>query len=201
MDAISKRFTICITGASGSLYAWDLLKKLCCFPSVSDVFLIISSSAQKVVSLELNSQFDALIAEGSSDFSKITRFDEHDFGAPIASGSFPVDGMIVCPCTVSTLGHIASGAGINLIHRAADVCLKERVPLILVPRETPLHSIHLENMIRLDRAGALILPAMPSFYSRPDSIQQLIETVTYRILYQLGFPIPRQFSWKAAENE
>jgi 4-hydroxy-3-polyprenylbenzoate decarboxylase len=201
METNDKRFTICITGASGSLYAWDLLQKLCHCPAVSEVFLVISSAAREVISLELGSDIDGLTSDNTADYSKITRLEIDNLAAPIASGSFSVAGTIICPCTMSTLGHIASGAGTNLIHRAADVCLKEKRDLVLVPRETPLNYIHLENMIRLQRAGAVILPAMPSFYSRPDSVHQLVETVTYRILSHFGFSIPPRYTWTAVEHE
>jgi 4-hydroxy-3-polyprenylbenzoate decarboxylase len=120
-----------------------------------------------------------------------------DFSAGIASGSFPTGGMVVAPCSMSTLGSIASGITTNLVTRAADVHLKERRPLILVPRETPLSLIHLENMLTVTRAGAIVLPAMPGWYHRPQSLDDLVQFVVARICDQLGVDMPRAPRWGA----
>jgi 4-hydroxy-3-polyprenylbenzoate decarboxylase len=113
-------------------------------------------------------------------------FGREDWMAPVASGSNPADAMAVCPCSMGTLGAIAAGLADNLIERAADVMLKERRPLVLVPRETPLSAIHLENMLKLARAGAVILPPVPAFYTRPDSVGAIVDFVVARVLDQLG---------------
>ena len=120
--------------------------------------------------------------------SGISVYSETDFTAPFASGSFLSAGMVVAPCSMGTLGSIASGISQNLIHRAADVCLKEGRRLVLVPRETPLNAIHLENMLRLSRAGAVILPAMPGFYHQPRAVDDLVRFVVARIIEQLHLP-------------
>jgi flavin prenyltransferase len=126
-------------------------------------------------------------------------YDENDFTAPFASGSFRCEGMVVVPCTMGTLGGIAAGISQNLIHRAADVCLKERRKLVLVPRETPLNQIHLENMLRLSRAGGIVLPAMPGFYHHPQSVTDLVRFVVARILEQLGIAQDLVKPWDAGE--
>ena len=118
-----------------------------------------------------------------------------DFSAGIASGSFLTDGMVICPCSLGTLGAIANGLSSNLIHRAADVHLKERRPLLLVPRETPLSSIQLRNMTRVSEAGAVVLPAMPGFYHRPGSLLEVIDFVVARICDQLQVPHPQVQRW------
>ena len=119
---------------------------------------------------------------------QLTVFGREDWMAPVASGSNPADAMAICPCTMGTLAAIAGGLADNLIERAADVMLKERRPLVLVPRETPLSAIHLENMLKLARAGAVILPPAPGFYDRPASIADLVDFVVARVLDQLGVP-------------
>src|SRR5207237_8477816 len=119
-----------------------------------------------------------------------------DSGAAIASGSYPVDAMPSIPCSASTLGVLASGAARNLLHRAADVCLKEGRKLVLVPRETPLSTIHLENMLRLRQAGAMIVPAMPAFYHRPADINGLVDHFVYRVMDHLGVAHSQETGWR-----
>lgn len=119
-----------------------------------------------------------------------------DIGAKIASGSYPVDGMAIVPCSMSTIGALASGAVTNLVHRAADVMLKENRRVILVPRETPLHAIHLENMLRLRNAGAMIVPATPGFYHRPETIEQLVDHFVFRLFDHLGLSHSRATMWQ-----
>jgi 4-hydroxy-3-polyprenylbenzoate decarboxylase len=128
--------------------------------------------------------------------SKIIVFHPGDIGASIASGSFPVDGMAVIPCSSSTLGVLASGSCRNLLHRAADVCLKEGRNLVLVVRETPLSAIHLENMLKLRHAGAMIVPAMPAFYHRPADLISLVDHFVYRVMDHLGLAHSQQTMWQ-----
>ncbi|HOT02542.1 MAG TPA: UbiX family flavin prenyltransferase [Acidobacteriota bacterium] len=184
-----------ITGASGSIYGWDLLQRLETATDVARIFLVVSRPGRDVFRMETGQSLAGPEDAVRLGLSKAVWFDESDWFAPIASGSCATDGMVIAPCTMSTLGEIAAGTGRNLIHRAADVCLKERRPLVLVPRETPLNIIHLENMLRAARAGAIILPAMPAFYSRPQSIDELAGTVSARVLAVLGSPLPDNLTW------
>jgi 4-hydroxy-3-polyprenylbenzoate decarboxylase len=134
---------------------------------------------------------------GLAPDSKLIQLQRLDnMAARPSSGSHPQEGMVVVPCSMGTLGAIASGAGTNLIHRAADVTLKESRRLVLVPRETPYNAIHLENMLRLSRAGAHIIPASPGFYHRPQTIQALVDHLVFRILDHLGVPHSQNTQWK-----
>jgi 4-hydroxy-3-polyprenylbenzoate decarboxylase len=182
-----------ITGASGAVYAVRLLDVL--LQSGHEVHLSISPSGQTLVRQELQREIDlnsfrpdSLLPEIPSGprAGRIVYHHYQDFLAPIASGSFLTDGMVVCPCSGSTASGIAHGSSTNLIQRAADVHLKERRKLILVPRETPLSTIQLENMKRCAEAGAVMLPAMPGFYHGPQSIGDLVDFVVARICDQLG---------------
>jgi len=187
-----------ITGASGAIYAKRLLQVL--VNSGRRVHLTISPSGAEVLALEVGLKIDLANFDPrrllDSDFSQsgdrstgeLVYHHFQNFGAGIASGSFLTGGMVVCPCSMGTLASIASGQSSNLIQRAADVHLKERRKLIVVPRETPLGSIQLDNMKRLAEAGAVILPAMPGFYHIPTSIMDLVDFVVSRICDQLGVP-------------
>src|SRR5436309_15140689 len=160
------------------------------------VFLLYSSAAQIVaiqeIALTLPAQPVAAAAQLAERFGaspeQLTVFGREDWMAPIASGSNPADAMAICPCTMGAIGAIAAGLADNLIERAADVMLKERRPLVLVPRETPFSAIHLDNLLKLARAGAAIVPPVPGFYDRPKSIGDLVDFVVARILDQLGVP-------------
>jgi len=196
MNERKKTIVLAITGASGSIYGWDLLRKLQSMPQVHAVYLILSPAGRAVMRMELELDLQDDTVRAGHGLSKVRLLPADDFSAPVASGSHPHDGMIVAPCSMSTLASVAAGITQNLIHRAADVTLKERRPLVLVPRETPLHQIHLENMLRVSRAGALVFPAMPSFYGQAETVAQLIDSVTYRILAQLGFPLPSSQVWR-----
>ena len=196
---------VAITGASGAVYAVRLLEVL--VESGREVHLLISPSGAAVVKQELDravslEKFDprALLpaAAGEKALGHIRYFHHADFLAPAASGSFLSGGMIVCPCSGGTLSAIACGASNNLIHRAADVHLKERRKLILVPRETPLSLVHLDNMRRAAEAGAVILPAMPGWYHGVQSLQDLVDFVVARILDQLGVPHELMQRWGGA---
>ena len=176
-----------ITGASGAPYAVRLLQQL--VAAHRPVSLIVSRYGMRLLETESGiSSIDALRDSVGRDAwdSCVETYSNDDRGAPPASGSSPTAGMIVCPCSMGTLSAIAVGASRSLIERAADVTLKERRKLVLVPRETPLSAIHLENMLRLARAGAVVMPAAPGFYHRPKHIAQLVDFMVARMLDQLG---------------
>ncbi len=184
-----KRFCIAVTGASGSIYAVRLLEELS--RSGSEIHLVCSPDGERVLEYETGLDLPALLqrvgtaALGQEEGTlRVHRPD--DLFSPPASGSFPLDAMVIVPCSMATLGQIATGSGKGLIHRAADVCLKERRKLILVPRETPLSAIHLRGMLALTEAGALVLPAMPGFYGRPATAAEIVDFVVARILDHLG---------------
>lgn len=176
----TKRIVLAITGASGMPYAVCLARTLSQTPDV-ETHLIISDAAKKVLAIESDTTLESL-TEGCILHS------EDDITAPPASGSWKHEGMIICPCSMKTLASVAGGYGEGLLHRAADVALKEGKRLILVPRETPFGVIHLENMLRAARAGATILPACPGFYHEPDSIEDIAAFVAGKILDQLDIP-------------
>ena len=187
-----KTITLALTGASGLPYAMRLLE--CLLQSGQRVHLVYSQAAQIVAKQELdfvlpNRPQDAekILVERMGKFSGELRvFGRDDWYAPMASGSNTGNAMVVCPCTMGTLGKIANGIGDDLIVRAADVMLKEKRTLILVPRETPFSAIHLENMLKLSHAGAVILPPNPGFYHHPQSVQDVVDFVVARILDHLG---------------
>ncbi|MBK8812368.1 MAG: UbiX family flavin prenyltransferase [Acidobacteria bacterium] len=198
--------TLAITGASGTIYAYRTLQLLAESGVVETVNLIMSGVVWTVAQVELGVNLkDADTARindwlGLPKDSKLIRLWRLDnLAAKPSSGSNKQAGMIIVPCSMGTLGAIASGAGTNLIHRAADVCLKEGRKLVIVPRETPLNAIHLENMLRLSRAGARILPASPGFYHRPQSIGELVDHLCYRILDQFDIPHSRRSQWTGEE--
>lgn len=196
---------VAITGASGSIYAVRLLDVL--LNAGHDVRLVISPAATVVWREELELQLDldevsaerlllqvntvleryqfADVADESTTGGELTYHHYQDFHAGIASGSFLTAGMVICPCSTGTLAAVSGGQSTNLIHRAADVHLKERRKLVIVPRETPLGVIALENMVRLSNAGAVILPAMPGFYHRPSGVAELVDFIVGRICDQL----------------
>lgn len=190
--------TFGITGASGAPYAVRLLRAL--NDSGTPVRLIVSGYGLRLLAEETGFDgIDALRA-ATGDWSRVELYDSLDRGATPASGSAPSAGMVVCPCSMGTLASIAAGTSRNLVERAADVALKERRPLILVPRETPLSLIHLENMTRLTRAGATIMPAAPGFYHRPQSIDDMVDFVVARILDHLGVDHRLGKRWQSGEE-
>ncbi len=188
----TRTVTLALTGASGMPYGLRLLE--CLLEAGASVGLVYSPAAQIVAKQECGLAFPTQPREAERWFSKrygaragqLAVWGRDDWMAPVASGSAPADAMAVCPCTMGTLGAIANGLADNLIERAADVALKERKPLVLVPRETPLSAIHLENMLRLARAGATILPPAPGFYGRPAGVDDLVDFVVARVLDHLG---------------
>jgi 4-hydroxy-3-polyprenylbenzoate decarboxylase len=185
--AVERPLVFAITGASGAPYAIRLLEQL--IVAKRRVQLIISSHGLRLLQTESDVGSAAELREriGADGWdANVTLFDDADRGAAPASGSAPNGGMVICPCSMGTLSAIAVGASRSLVERAADVALKERRPLVLVPREAPLSAIHLENMLRVTRAGAIVLPAAPGFYHRPTSIDDLVDFVVARILDHLG---------------
>ena len=198
--------TLAITGASGTIYAQRTLQLLAQSGAVETINLIMSDVVPTVAQVELGVNLREANAEkinqwlGLDKSSKLIRFWRLDnLAAKPASGSNKQAGMIIVPCSMGTLGAIASGAGTNLIHRAADVCLKESRKLILVPRETPFNQIHLENMLRVARAGATILAASPSFYHKPQTIDDLVNHLCFRILDQFDIPHSKKTQWTGEE--
>jgi 4-hydroxy-3-polyprenylbenzoate decarboxylase len=176
-----------ITGASGAPYAVRLLEQL--VAADREVWLIVTSHGLRLLRTELNiDSVDELRKRvGADAFRRLVRVhDDADRGAAPASGSARNAGMVICPCSMGTLSAISVGASRSLVERAADVMLKERRPLVLVPRETPLSAIHLQNMLRLSRAGAVILPAAPGFYNKPETVQELVDFIVARVMDQLG---------------
>ncbi len=201
-----KTITLAITGASGVQYGLRLLQQL--LAADCKVYLLLSRAAQVVInretSLQIPEDFVAQTQWFTQQFapapSQLELFDREDWFAPVASGSASVDAMIICPASGGTLSAVANGASNNLIERAADVMLKERRPLILVPRETPYSQIHLENMLALTRMGAVILPASPGFYQYPQSIDDLVDFIVARILTVLGLPQTLLPAWGRSDR-
>lgn len=193
---------VAITGASGAPYAVRLLESL--VAANRAVQLIVSSHGLRLLKTELDiDSIDALRARigGAAWDAHVTCFDDGDRGAAPASGSALNAGMVICPCSMGTLSAIAAGSSRSLVERAADVALKERRPLVLVPRETPLSAIHLENMLRVTRAGALVMPAAPGFYNRPSSINDLVDFMVARVLDHLGVEHRLITRWGGVEDE
>lgn len=185
--AADRPIVVAITGASGALYAIRLLEQL--IAARRGVQLIVSEHGLRLLTTECDVDSVAALRNAVGTFGwdqHVTPYDDHDRGAAPASGSALNAGMVICPCSMGTLSAIAVGASRSLIERAADVALKERRKLVLVPRESPLSAIHLENMLRVTRAGAVVLPAAPGFYHRPREISDLVDFVVARVLDQLG---------------
>ena len=201
-----KNLTIATTGASGAIFLRQFLQAVERDKRVETVNFIASDSALRVMAEELGlkgrSDLVARILGTSSANSrnrsmrKIQVQSNTDIGANIASGSYPADAMVVIPCSVGTLARIANGVAAQLIERAADVSLKEKRPLVLCVRETPLNKIHIRNMYRAADAGATIFPLIPAFYYRPASLDEMAREFAYRVLAHLGLPQPQAFHWK-----
>ncbi len=179
------KLVIAATGASGTIYLQRLLAQIDC--AANDVHLVMSGYAKQVSAQEIDT---LVVPAGVSEHS------ESDLNVPFVSGSARFDAMVIVPCSMATLGRIASGCSDTALLRAADVFLKERRKLILVPRETPWSLIHARNVVTLLEAGAILLPAIPSFYSRPRSVDAVVDTVVWRILDQLGLPNPSAYRWR-----
>jgi flavin prenyltransferase len=196
--------TVAITGASGAIYPQRLLNHLVAEPGVSRIQLVVSAAGLRVLHEELggavttSNMVEKLVADGRE---KIEVLNNNDIGASIASGSFPVDAMVVIPCSVGTLGSIAHGISRDLIQRSADVTLKERRKLLLVIRDTPFSLIHLENMRLLTLAGGTIFPAIPSFYHRPGSIEDAVDQFLFRVMTHLGLRPHGAYQWRGSNTE
>jgi flavin prenyltransferase len=178
------KLVIAATGASGTIYLKRLLEQIDC--TAHEVHLVMSLHAREVAKQELD---DFKIPPNVSQHS------ENELNVPFVSGSARFDAMVIVPCSMATLGRIASGSSDSALLRAADVFLKERRKLILVPRETPWNLIHARNVVALLEAGSIVLPAIPSFYSRPGSVTAIVDTVVWRILDQIGLPNPQAYRW------
>jgi len=193
--------TLALSGASGMAYGLRLLE--CLLAANLRVYLLVSQAAHIVAKQELGVALPARASDLEKQLSEslnardgqLRVFGREDWNAPVASGSNPADAMVVCPCSMGTLAAIAHGVSDNLIERAADVMLKERRTLILVPREAPFSTLHLENMLTLSKMNAVILPANPGFYHRPEKVEDIIDFIVARILDQLGIPHELMARW------
>ena len=193
-----KNLTVATTGASGSLFLKHFLLTVERDDRIKTVNFIASDSGLRVMAEELGIEGrSGLVPQviGSAS-SKIQLQSNTDIGANVASGSYPADGMVVIPCSVGTLGRIANGIAAHLIERAADVTLKERRPLVLCVRETPLNRVHLRNMSLAADAGATIFPLIPTFYNHPSSLDAMAQEFANRVLGHIGLPQPEAYRWK-----
>jgi 4-hydroxy-3-polyprenylbenzoate decarboxylase len=198
MKDAPKILTVAVTGASGSVFARELLLALEADERVGTVNLIVSDNALRVMAEELGLKGRANIVQRllGTKSRKIGQQNNADIGANVASGSYPTDAMVVIPCSMGTLARIANGLAMQLIERAADVCLKEQRPVVLCVRETPLNKIHLRNMQLAADAGAIIFPLIPTFYNRPQSIEQMAREFANRVLAHVGLPQEGAYRWK-----
>ena len=193
-----QNLTVATTGASGALFLREFLLAVERDKRVKTVNFVASDSALRVMAeeLTLSGRANLLTQLLGKSSRKIKEQSNADIGANIASGSYPSDAMVVLPCSVGTLGRIANGIASQLIERAADVCLKEKRPLVLCVRETPLNKIHIRNMYRAADAGATIFPVVPALYFRPDSLETIAREFANRVLAHIGLPQPNAFRWK-----
>jgi flavin prenyltransferase len=193
--------TVAITGASGAVLCQELLRALDADDRLQRVHFVASENSLRVIAEELGvsgrtNLLDKLLGNGSG---KITQHSDSDIGASIASGSYPIGGMIILPCSMGTLATIANGLANSLITRAADVTLKERRPLLLCVRETPFNRIHLRNMTLAAEAGAVIFPVTPAFYNKPVDSAEMARQFVSRVLAHIGLPQPGAYVWKPDE--
>jgi flavin prenyltransferase len=190
--------TLAVTGASGSIYAAEILRALADDSRVTKINFVASDSALRVFAEELHLSGRNDLAEKllGAPSPKLQQHAESDIAANIASGSYPTDAMVVLPCSMGTLASIANGLAQNLIHRAADVCLKENRPLVLCIRETPFNRIHIRNMQLASDAGATIFPAIPTLYNHPQSTQEMARNFVHRVLAHIGLPQPNAYQWQ-----
>ena len=199
-----KTIVVGVSGASGAVYAKRLLELLAADKRVARVFLIVSSGGMRLLKEELGlapknlAELPAALV-GRAAAKKLESLHNADIGAALASGSYPTDGMVILPCSLATLGAIASGVSDNLIRRAADVHLKEGRPLLLCWRDTPLNTIHLENMLRVARAGGVNFPLSPGYYFGAQQLDELVTQFCCRVLARLGLPQEKQRQWKGTK--
>ena len=179
------KLVIAATGASGTIYLQRLLEQIDC--AAHEIHLVMSAHARQVALQEV---------EGFKVAENVRQHSENDLNVPYVSGSARFDAMVIIPCSMATMSRIASGSSDSGLLRAADVFLKERRKLILVPRETPWSLIHARNVVTLLEAGAIVLPAIPSFYSRPKTLFDVVDTVVWRVLDQIGLPNPAAYRWQ-----
>ena len=197
-----KKYILGISGGSGGLYSISVLKGI--VNAGHKCYLVTSKPGRRILSLETDTKLSGnadkdkkiLVEKFNFNENLLEVIDETDVGASIASGSFRTSGMAIVPCSTGSLGSLANGISRGLIERAADVCLKERRKLIIVPRETPYSLIHLENMTKLTRAGAVILPASPVFYNLPKKIDDLVDMISSRVLEKLDIEPENLKEWK-----
>ncbi|RJQ32922.1 MAG: UbiX family flavin prenyltransferase [Actinobacteria bacterium] len=181
-----KNYVVAITGASGTIYGLRLIEEL--IKTSSTVTVLISKAAELVLKEENGLQLDGdeqtrtTFLQNHFNSKNISYYDRDNLLAPIASGSYPLEAMIVMPCSMATVGSLAAGISSNLIERTADVALKENRPLIIVPRETPFNQIHIKNLLTLSSAGTLVAPAMPAFYNKPKTIEDIVDFVVGKVL-------------------
>jgi 4-hydroxy-3-polyprenylbenzoate decarboxylase len=194
----SRNITLAVTGASGSIYAAEMLRALAADSRVAHINFVASENSLRVFAEELSLSGRNTLAEKllGAPCAKLRQHVESDIGANIASGSYPTSAMVVLPCSMGTLAGIANGLASNLIQRAADVCLKERRPLILCVRETPFNRIHLRNMQLAADAGATIFPAIPTLYNHPQSITEMAREFVNRVLAHIDLPQTDAYQWQ-----
>jgi len=199
-QADHKTIVLGVTGASGAVLAQSALRLLEADPRVERIHLVVTDTGARLLAYELgistsdSKQLPSLLIGGPATKTEV--LSNRDVGASIASGSYPVDSMLVIPCSMGTLATIAAGTSDDLIARAADVCLKEGHRLVLCVRDTPFSRIHLENMLRAQQAGAVIMPVVPSFYHQPQTIEDLVAQYVYRVLAQMNLPQERMYRWE-----
>jgi flavin prenyltransferase len=188
-----KKLVVCITGATGEIYGYRLLLETSKIPEV-ETYVVLTKDAEKLLKYELG--------KSRSDVEKLADhfYDENDFFAPISSGSFRVDATIIAPCSMKTLAAVSTGYADNLVARAASIALKDHWPLIIMSRETPLSSIHLENMLNVARAGGIIMPPLPPLYHRKETITELVDLTIGRVLNTVGVKTSLHKEWKAEEQ-
>jgi len=199
--AASANLTVALTGASGIVFGQTLLRTLVADARVEHLHFVASENSLRVLAEELGISGRTHLVERllGAPSAKITQHSENDVGASIASGSYPSTGMIVMPCSMGTLAGIANGLAGNLIERAADVCLKERRPLLLCLRETPFNKIHIRNMGLAADAGATIFPIIPTFYNHPAGLEEIARQFVCRVLAHVGLPQPDAYIWKPGD--